>query len=100
MRFVNAICYIIFTFYDQGVSLRLPLSDLLDVTKEIMRIEKQISKVSLELDPLIKRLESPAFADKAKPDVVNSVRSSVAEKQAMLATLRDSLNILLKQKSS
>ncbi|MCG9894198.1 MAG: valine--tRNA ligase, partial [Fimbriimonadaceae bacterium] len=64
-----------------GLQLHLPTKGLVEPSVEIARLEKEITKRSVEKEKLDKRLASPAFREKANPEVV----ARDEEASAMLA---------------
>ena len=66
--------------------------------KETARISKQMEKVAAELLLLEARLESKGFLEKAKPELVASVRETVSEKKEMHRLLQLSLHKLTSTK--
>ena len=70
-----------------GLQVVLPLAGLLEPAKELARLAKQAAKLQAELTVAAGRLASPAFAAKARPDVVAKAQESVAALQAQLAEL-------------
>lgn len=79
----------------EGVVVYLPLSDLIDKEKEIERLNKQISKVSREVEALKIKLSQEKFVERAKPEIVTAARSQLSEGEDVLAALRASLDRLL-----
>jgi valyl-tRNA synthetase len=75
----------------EGVVVYLPLSDLINKEKEIIRITKQMEKLSADVEMLRNRLGGK-FAEKAKPEVVKQTRSTLEEKENMLSALKVSLD--------
>lgn len=43
----------------EGLEAYLPLADMVDITSEIQRLHKRLSKMQTEYDGLIARLNSP-----------------------------------------
>lgn len=44
---------------DEGLEAYLPLADMVDVSAELERLSKRLSKMQTEYDTLLARLESP-----------------------------------------
>ena len=63
----------------QGVDLHLPIGDLVDTQRELERLAKESEKVSADLAKLEERLNNPAFAERAKPEVIERDRNLAAE---------------------
>ena len=45
---------------DEGLEAYLPLADMVDVSEEVKRLSKRLSKMQLEYDALVARLNSPS----------------------------------------
>jgi valyl-tRNA synthetase len=74
----------------------LPLGDLIDLTAEAARIERELSKNRDEIGRIEKKLGNPQFVAKAAPDVVDAEREKLGELtearsrlEAALARLRE-----------
>nr|XP_028959221.1 valine--tRNA ligase, chloroplastic/mitochondrial 2-like [Malus domestica] len=65
----------------EGLEAYLPLADMIDITAEIQRLSKRLSKMQAEYDGLKARLSSPKFVEKAPEDIVRGVQEKAAEKQ-------------------
>jgi valyl-tRNA synthetase len=77
-----------------GVEAFLPLSGLIDVEKERMRLEKQNEKLAKEIEKLEGRLNSPGFVDKAPEAVVEKAKKELAELQDQASKVKASLESL------
>jgi valyl-tRNA synthetase len=60
----------------------LPLAGIIDLAAEKARLEKAIATASKERDALANRLNSPGFAEKAKPEAVEKAREDHAARSA------------------
>ena len=60
----------------------LPLEGVVDLAAEKARLEKAIAAASKERDALAGRLNSPGFAEKAKPEAVQKAREDHAARSA------------------
>ncbi|WP_380871455.1 valine--tRNA ligase [Sphingomonas sp. DBB INV C78] len=60
----------------------LPLEGVIDLAAEKARLAKAIAGAEKERDALAKRLGSPGFAEKAKPEAVAKARADHAERSA------------------
>ncbi|KAM1078479.1 hypothetical protein TB2_025169 [Malus domestica] len=58
----------------EGLEAYLPLADMIDITAEIQRLSKRLSKMQTEYDGLKARLSSPKFVEKAPEDIVRGVQ--------------------------
>lgn len=59
----------------------LPVSEFLDEKKEILRLEKEIAKITLDITQSSARLENPGYVDKAPKAVVDKERARLATLQ-------------------
>jgi valyl-tRNA synthetase len=76
---------------EEGLEVYLPLADLIDKKTEIARLNKQIVKVSKDVNVLEERLSSKGFTDKAPKEKVEKVRADLADKKEQLASIERSL---------
>jgi len=60
----------------------LPLEGVIDLDAERARLSKAIAGAEKERDALAKRLESPGFVEKAKPEAVAKARADHADRSA------------------
>ena len=58
----------------EGATVIVPLEGIIDVDKEVARLQKAITKVNAELLPVAKKLGNQDFLGKAPPEVVTKVR--------------------------
>lgn len=72
------------------------LADLIDVEQETARLTKELDKVGKELEVLNKKLNNPAFLEKAKPEAIDKVKQSYNELTTAQNQLQESLNQLKK----
>ncbi|AYJ87473.1 valine--tRNA ligase [Sphingomonas paeninsulae] len=63
-------------------TLIFPLANAVDLPAERARLTKGIEAATKEADALSKRLENPAFVERAKPEAVAKAREDHAEKSA------------------
>eukprot|EP00252_Welwitschia_mirabilis_P012498 TRINITY_DN2758_c0_g1_i6.p1 TRINITY_DN2758_c0_g1~~TRINITY_DN2758_c0_g1_i6.p1 ORF type:complete len:667 (-),score=138.56 TRINITY_DN2758_c0_g1_i6:304-2304(-) len=78
----------------EGLEAYLPLEDMVDISKEIGRVSKQLAKLQSDYDGLMKRLASPNFVGKAPETVVKGVREKANELEERLAMLNNRLAFL------
>ena len=74
--------------------LYLPLAGLVDVAAEQARLGKTLEKIQLEIDRINQRLNNPAFAEKAPPQVLEEHRGRLAEWAAKQKQTRAALEAL------
>jgi valyl-tRNA synthetase len=72
----------------------LPLEGIIDLAAERGRLEKAIAAAVKERDALAKRLENPAFVEKAKPEAVAKAREDHADKASEAQRLTAALGRL------
>ncbi|XP_052479069.1 valine--tRNA ligase, chloroplastic/mitochondrial 2-like isoform X2 [Gossypium raimondii] len=63
----------------EGLEAYLPLADMVDISAEVQRLTKRLSKMQTEYEGLKARLNSPKFIEKAPKDVVRGVQEKAAE---------------------
>ena len=71
--------------------LYLPMSDLVDTEKELMRLTKELDHVSDRIEKLDIKLQNPGFVDNAPPQVVTAEREKLAEARQLKAQLIDNI---------
>ena len=69
----------------------VPLEGLIDLAKEIDRLQKRINKVNADLSPVIKKLNNEDFLNKAPEKVVASVKEKQAQLHQTLEKLQTTL---------
>ena len=78
------------------VQIFVPLKGLVDVAAEEERLLKEIGKIDKEIEMFSKKLESPAFVDRAPADIVAKERQKLAEVQGKKLVLEGSLEKIRK----
>ena len=76
-----------------GTDVYLPIAGLVDVEKEMARLDKEIERLGDELRKMEVRLENPAFIERAKPEAVEKANADIADLRDRLdkARIRQSL---------
>jgi valyl-tRNA synthetase len=69
----------------------VPLAGVIDTDAERARLTKGIEAATKEADSVGKRLDNPAFVEKAKPEAIAKARADHAEKTAEAERLRAAL---------
>ena len=69
------------------------LKGLVDIGKELTRIERETKKVEKDVAVMTKKLGSPAFREKAPADVVAESEAQLAALQRTLARLAEAKEI-------
>lgn len=76
----------------QGIEIYLPLSGLIDIDKEIARLEKEVEKVELEIQRIDKKLSNEGFVSKAPAAVIEKEKEKLGQYQANKVALLERLN--------
>ncbi len=71
----------------------VPLVDLIDLDKEIEKLEKSIEKTQTELDKVLKKLSNENFVAKAKPEAVEKEKRIKEELENKIAKFKESMNL-------
>ncbi|KAK6127768.1 hypothetical protein DH2020_038477 [Rehmannia glutinosa] len=78
----------------EGLEAYLPLADMVDISAEVQRLSKRLTKMQSEYDGLMARLSSPSFVEKAPEDIVRGVREKAAEAEEKLTLTKNRLAFL------
>ncbi|XP_061363865.1 valine--tRNA ligase, chloroplastic/mitochondrial 2 [Gastrolobium bilobum] len=78
----------------EGLEAYLPLADMVDISAEVQRLSKRLSKMQKEYDGLIAKLNSPKFVEKAPEDVVRGVQEKAAEAEEKITLTKNRLAFL------
>ncbi len=70
-----------------GVDIYLPLAGLLDLEKELARLDKEIADRQQAITRARARLDNADFVSRAKPEVVQKERDALAAAKSALARL-------------
>ena len=81
-----------------GASVYIPLGDLIDLDREINRLEKEIGKLKGEVERSNKKLNNDKFISNAPDDVVNSEKEKQKQWQNKLNLTIQRLNELKNNK--
>jgi valyl-tRNA synthetase len=76
------------------MEIGLPLADILDLTAEAVRLNKEISGVTAEIEKISRKLDNPGFIAKAPEDVVAENRRRLDEENTRLNGLTAALKRL------
>ncbi|QXE00581.1 valine--tRNA ligase [Terribacillus sp. DMT04] len=77
-----------------GVELYLPLEGLIDISKEIERLEKELDKWSKEVERVEKKLSNQGFISKAPEKIVEEERAKQADYEDKRARVQQRINEL------
>jgi valyl-tRNA synthetase len=69
------------------VEIYLPLAGLLDISKELERLDKEIAQAQQEIARLQGKLANEAFVTRAKPEVVEKEREKLATQEERIGKL-------------
>ena len=72
-----------------SVEIYLPLSGLLDISKELERLDKEIAQAQQEILRLQGKLANEAFVTKAKPEVVEKEREKLVAQEERIGKLKE-----------
>jgi valyl-tRNA synthetase len=75
----------------EGVTLVVPLTGLVDDSKEKDRLQRQLQKLEKDLQAIDKKLNNAGFVDRAPPDVVAKERDRKLEIEQAKAQLEAAL---------
>ncbi len=73
----------------KNIEVFVPLKDLIDVAKELGRIQKELAKIEEDSEKIIKKLRNEAFRQKAPPEVIAKNEAQYTE----LAARREKLMV-------
>ncbi|MBD2019724.1 class I tRNA ligase family protein, partial [Leptolyngbya sp. FACHB-36] len=76
------------------VQVLIPLTGVVDVEALRAKLQRELNKVEAEMQSLQARLSNENFVSKARPEVVEGARSSLAELEKQAEILRDRLTRL------
>ena len=80
------------------IQIYVPLKGLVDVAAETERLLKEIGKIEKEIEMFSRKLESPAFVDRAPAEIVAKERQKLAEVTGKKQVLEESLDKIRKLK--
>ncbi|XP_057721226.1 valine--tRNA ligase, chloroplastic/mitochondrial 2 isoform X1 [Arachis stenosperma] len=78
----------------EGLEAYLPLADMVDISAEVERLTKRLSKMQKEYDGFKAKLSSPKFVEKAPEDVVRGVQEKAAEAEEKINLTKNRLAFL------
>ena len=76
------------------VQILISLEGLVDIPALCAKLEKKLGKIDKEIKSLSGRLNNPGFANKAPAEVIESVKSDLAEAEAQRGILQERLQRL------
>ncbi|KMZ60972.1 Valine--tRNA ligase [Zostera marina] len=78
----------------EGLEAYLPLSDMVDISSEVQRLSKSLSKMQSEYDALLSQLSSPNFVERAPAKIVRGVREKANEAEEKISLTKNRLTLL------
>jgi len=69
----------------------LPLEGVIDLSDQIKRLEKDLTKTQKDYDKVAKKLGNEKFMANAKPDVVEEVKAKAADFEEQLTSIKERL---------
>ena len=78
----------------EGLEAFLPMADMVDREKELLRLSKQAEKLQKDINGLESRLKSKGFIDKAPDSVIAEVKATLADKVEQLSAVSQSIESL------
>ena len=79
-----------------GGEIYIPLEDLIDIAKELERLDKEKTRLDGEIKRLNGKLSNESFVSKAPAAVVEQERTKLAKYEEMYANLSDRIEVLSK----
>jgi valyl-tRNA synthetase len=77
-----------------GTEIYIPLAGLVELDKEIARLEKEVAALNRDLQRVQGKLGNQAFLAKAPPDVVDKERAKEDKLESKMATVKQRLSLL------
>ena len=78
------------------IEIFIPLKGLIDIDKEVNRLNKQVIDMNGRLNTIYKKLNNKNFIDRAPSDVIANEKKKKEKYEAMLKKLEENLNALIK----
>lgn len=79
-------------FVVQGITLAMPLADVVDLDAERDRLAKQVASLDATIAQTRAKLDDPAFTSRAPAEVVNETRRRMVEAETSRARMAGILN--------
>ena len=77
-----------------GGEAYMPLDDLIDISKELERLQKEMERLEGELKRVAGKLANEAFVSKAPEKVINAEKEKQTKYQEMYDNIKERLNML------
>lgn len=72
----------------------LPVGDLLDVNKEVARLDTELKKLESDIEKYEKKLANPQFIERAPAEIINKDRTALADNEAKRDRIIENLKSL------
>jgi valyl-tRNA synthetase len=80
----------------ENLEIFIPLKGLIDIEKEIQRLEKQVADMTGRLNAVSGKLNNKNFVERAPKNIIDHERAKQADYQEQLDKLKSNLNSLMK----
>ena len=71
------------------LQLNIPIANLIDINAEVTRLNKEISKLNIDIERTLGKLDNANYVAKAPADVVASERLRLVEHQSLLQKIQE-----------
>ena len=78
----------------EGIEIYIPFDELVDIEKEIERLEKEALTYTNEINRAKRMLDNPGFTSKAPQDKIDAEKAKIIKYEDLLAKTNDRLNSL------
>jgi len=78
----------------QGLEINLPVEGVIDVGKEVLRLEKDLDKLNNDFSKTSKKLSSSNFLEKAPPEVISKEKGKLEEFEFQISKIQEILSKL------
>ena len=75
----------------ESLDVFLPMADMVDKEKELLRLGKQAEKLKKDINGLEIRLQSPGFTEKAPKNLIEEVTGLLNDKRIQLSSVEESM---------
>ena len=75
----------------EGIEIFIPLKDIINISEEIIRLEKRLNKINSELNIIFKKINNKDFLSRAPLDIVNKERDKAVDLRDIKERLENSL---------
>ena len=76
------------------VQIYLPVGDLLDVDKEIQRLNNDLSKIEKDIEKGKAKLANPQFIERAPEEVIRKEKETLADNETKRERIKENLSSL------